>query len=191
MERLIKLCSLMSVCLFISSCASILNKTNEQPIVEDPASRTMGEIIDDKSIQTWVEVNILKKNDLFDDMNVEVLSFNAKVLLIGQVSTEALKQQASDAALESPKVKTVHNELTVQPPISASAIASDVILTGQIKSQMYLAEGFASRKIKVVTENGVVYLMGLVKQSTAIQAVNIVKKVSGVQKVVRVFEIVP
>ena len=174
----------------LSGCSSLIHKTTDQPIVEDPTSRTMGEIIDDNSITTWVEVNILKKDDRFEDSNIGVHSHNAKVLLVGQVADETLKALATQAAMESPKVKTVHNELTIGPKSSASAKANDIWISTQVKSTMFTTDGFPSRKIKVVTENGVVYLMGLVTNDIANQSVELVARVAGVQKVVKVFEIV-
>lgn len=180
----------LACALLLSACSSLIHKTTDEPIVEDPASRTMGEIIDDNSITTWVEVNMLKKDDRFEDMNFTVLSHNAKVLLIGQVSSDELKELASQAALESPKVKTVHNELEVREPISASVKANDIWISTQVKSKMFATDGFPSRKIKVTTENGVVYLMGLVTPTIANQAVSLVSNVDGVQRVVKVFEII-
>ena len=86
------------------------------------------------------------------------------------------------------RVKKVHNELQVMDPITLLAISNDALLTTKIKAQMLTDNAIPGSRIKVVTDNGIVYLMGLLTQAEATRAANLVQGVSGVQKIVKVFE---
>ena len=112
----------------------------------------------------------------------------AWVLLVGQVSSEQLRAQAGEITQNIPRVRRVHNELEVGGPISYMARTNDGVLTSKVKSKLVGAKGVPGRKIKVQTENGVVYLMGMVTREEADQAVESAKTAYGVQKIVRVFE---
>jgi len=117
-----------------------------------------------------------------------VTSFNGVVLLAGQTPRAELKAQAEQAASAVQRVKKVHNELQVMDPITLLAISNDALLTTKIKAQMLTDNAIPGSRIKVVTDNGIVYLMGLLTQAEATRAANLVQGVSGVQKIVKVFE---
>ncbi|MDB6444618.1 MULTISPECIES: BON domain-containing protein [Pseudomonas] len=179
----------LTLCLGISGCTSVVNASREKPIEDDRGTRTFGSKIDDSLIETKAGVNIAKADpDLDNNSHIVVTSFNGVVLLAGQTPREDLKAKAEQAASAVQRVKTVHNELQVLPPSSLLARQNDAWLTTKIKTQMLTDASIPGSRIKVVTENGIVYLLGLLTKQEAAQATNLVQGVSGVQKIVKLFE---
>jgi osmotically-inducible protein OsmY len=128
---------------------------------------------------------------LKDKGHVNVTSFNRQVLLTGEAGTEALRQDAERAAATTPEVKSVTNELVIAPPSELGARSNDTYLTSLVKSRFVTAQKFNPIHVKVVTERGTVYLMGLVTKREADDATQIARTTSGVKRVVRVFEYIP
>ncbi|WP_132607688.1 BON domain-containing protein, partial [Pseudomonas aeruginosa] len=114
--------------------------------------------------------------------------YNGIVLIAGQTPRADLKSKAEQAARTVQKVKNVHNELQVTSPSSLLARNNDAWITTKLKTQMLSDPNVPSSRIKVVTENGIVYMMGLVNQQEAAQAVRVAQGVDGVQKIVKLFE---
>lgn len=172
-----------------SGCASIVSITSgTAPIEEKPGKRTVGSVIDDEIIETKVLVNIRKAAPGFEHANISVTSFNGVVLLAGQVPSEALREQSSAVTHKVRKVRKVHNELKVSGPTSGLARSNDAWLTSKVKARMFANGNVPATRIKVVTENGTVFLLGLVTQEEAEAAVGLVRNVRGVEKIVKVFE---
>ena len=117
-----------------------------------------------------------------------VTSFNGQVLLTGQVSSEEEKQAAGAAIKDLRKVRTVHNELEIAGPTSLVARTNDSWLTTKVKTALFTNEDTYAGRVKVVTENGVVYLMGLLSKAESEATVEKTRQVFGVQKIVKVFE---
>ncbi|WP_109511385.1 BON domain-containing protein [Pseudomonas ovata] len=181
--------ALLALCLGLSGCSSVLTATRDNPIEDDRGTRTIGSKIDDSLIETKAAVNISKAHpDLAEGSHVVVTSYNGIVLLAGQTPRAELKTIAEQAAASVQRVKKVNNELQILPPSSLLARNNDAWLTTKIKSQMLTDNSIPGSRIKVVTENGIVYLLGLVTQDEANRATNLVQGVSGVQKIVRLFE---
>ena len=179
----------LTLCLGISGCSSVINASREAPIDDDRGTRTFGSKIDDSLIETKVAVNIAKANpDLDNASHIVVTSFNGIVLLAGQTPRADLKQLAEQTASQVQKVKKVNNELQVTGPSSMLARSNDAWLTSTIKTEMLTDSAIPGSRIKVVTENGIVYLLGLLTQAEATRATNLVQGVGGVQKIVKLFE---
>ncbi|HEY0290085.1 MAG TPA: BON domain-containing protein [Pseudomonas sp.] len=179
----------LTLCLGISGCSSVINASREKPIDDDRGTRTFGSKIDDSLIETKVAVNIAKASpDLDDNSHIVVTSFNGIVLLAGQTPRADLKQLAEQTAAAVQKVKKVNNELQVIQPSSLLARNNDAWLTTKIKTEMLTDSAIPGSRIKVVTENGIVYMLGLLTQQEAARATNLVQGVSGVQKIVKLFE---
>ncbi|QVM90531.1 BON domain-containing protein [Pseudomonas entomophila] len=179
----------LTLCLSLSGCSSVLTSTRNSPIEDDRGTRTIGSKIDDSLIETKVSVNIAKANPELDKgSHIVVSSYNGVVLLAGQTPRADLKSLAEQTASQVQRVKKVHNELQVIQPSSILARNNDAWLTTKIKTQMLTDESVPSSRIKVITENGIVYLLGLVRQQEANAATNVVQGVSGVQKIVKLFE---
>lgn len=179
----------LTLCLGISGCSSVINASREAPIDDDRGTRTFGSKIDDSLIETKVSVNIAKANpDLDNASHIVVTSFNGIVLLAGQTPRADLKQLAEQTASQVQKVKKVNNELQVTGPSSMLARSNDAWLTSKIKTEMLTDSTIPGSRIKVVTENGIVYLLGLLTQAEATRATSLVQGVGGVQKIVKLFE---
>ena len=118
-----------------------------------------------------------------------MISHNGVVLLVGQVVSNELKNKASEIASQaSSKIKRIHNELEIAGKISLIARSNDAWIATKVRTLMLTNSGVPSRQIRVVAENGAVYLMGLINQSNGDNAARLARNVSGVTRVVKVFE---
>ena len=153
-------------------------------------NRSVGNKIDDQFIPSQVSSNIARAYiDLTSPTSrIIVTSYNGVVLLAGQTPRNDLKGIAEQAARRVNNVKKIHNELQIQNPTSLLVRSNDSLLTSRIKTQMLADSTVPGSRIKVITENGIVYLLGLVSQAEANHATNLVQSVSGVQKVVKLFQ---
>jgi len=176
--------------LVVSGCTSIISETTDKPIESDPGSRTFGAVIDDQSIETTATVNIRKTDPNLDLAHIVVTSYNGVVLLTGQVLNEELRVRAAQTAAAVKNVRVVRNELVVAENSSFAARSSDTLLTTKIKSKLLTAKNIKDSRVKVITENGAVFLMGLVTHAEADIASTVAQETDGVQKVVRLFEYV-
>lgn len=118
-----------------------------------------------------------------------VTSYNRIVLLTGDVATEADKAAVEQAASRVDNVKSIVNELAVMGSLSLGSRTHDALISTKVKASLVDTKDLYANSIKVVTERGVVYLMGRVSEREATQVANVARGVNGVQKVVRVFEI--
>ncbi len=178
-----------ALCLALAGCSSVLTATRDDPIADNRGTRTIGSTIDDSLIETKAAVNIAKAHpDLDQNSHVVVASYNGVVLLAGQTPRNELKQMAEQAASSVQRVKRVHNELQVLQPSSALARSHDTWLTTKIKTQMLADNSVPGSRIKVITENGIVYLLGLVTRQEGNRATALVQSVAGVQRIVKLFE---
>lgn len=153
--------------------------------------RTTGTIVEDQSIELKIYGEIDKNKDLMNNSHIDVTSYNNAVLLSGEVATPALRQQAEEIARGVEKVKYVHNELSIGPPTSIAERSSDGLITTKVKASLFQVSGipgFDPSRVKVVTERGIVYLFGLLTHAEADAVTSTVRRVSGVQKVVKLFE---
>jgi osmotically-inducible protein OsmY len=122
--------------------------------------------------------------------HVNVTSYNRTVLLTGEVPDEAAKAETERLVATVPNVKAISNELRIGTVSTLSNRSNDTFITSKVKARFIDAAQFSANHIKVVTENSVVYLMGLATQREAGAAVEIARTTAGVHKVVRVFEII-
>ncbi|MBU1301398.1 MAG: BON domain-containing protein [Gammaproteobacteria bacterium] len=179
----------LALCLVVTGCGSVLNATRDEPINDNRGTRTIGSTIDDSLIETKAAVNIAKAHpDLDQASHIVVASYNGVVLLAGQTPRAELKQLAEQAASSVQRVKRVHNEVQVLKPSSGLARSNDSWLTTKIKAQMLADASVPGSRIKVITENGIVYLLGLVTRQEGNRATSVVQGVSGVQRIVKLFE---
>ena len=156
---------------------------------DDPSNLSVGTVIDDKSTAVLAESQIRGAHTDLADAHIVVTSYNGVALITGQVPSAALKQAAEGALKDIRTIKSVHNELEIAGPTSLIARGNDSSLTGSVKARLVAERNISADHIKVVTENGVVYLMGLVSRAESDIAVNVASSVFGVQRVVTVFEL--
>ncbi|OIP12536.1 MAG: transporter [Betaproteobacteria bacterium CG2_30_59_46] len=148
--------------------------------------RTSGTFIEDQGIE-------LKASNRLDEkfkntIHINITSYNRTVLMTGQVLTDAAKQEAEKIVRAVPNVRNVLNELVIAVGSSYTSRSNDTYLTSKIKVRFVDLGKFQANHVKVVTENSVVYLLGMVTRKEAENAVEIARTTSGVQKVVKVFE---
>lgn len=145
-------------------------------------------IVEDREITFSIQHRLSHDNELYQQANVSVTTLNHIVLLLGQTPTTQLRNQAEEIAKANTKVKMVYNEITIEKPISAIKRTNDSWITTKVKTVLATVSGLNSTTLKVVTENGVVYLMGLTTRSQAALATAKTRTVAGVKKVVKLFE---
>ena len=181
---------ILSFALLITSCTTILvSTTGEQGLTEDPTERTAGAVIEDQSIETKVIVNLKSQETAFRQAHFDVISHNGVVLLVGQVGTDALKARATAIVSQaSSKIKRIHNELEVASNASLLSRSNDAWIATKVRTLMLANSDVPSSQVKVIAENGAIYLMGLINQTQGDYAANIARNVSGVTRVVKVFE---
>jgi osmotically-inducible protein OsmY len=148
--------------------------------------RTLGAQTEDKAIAVKAETRI--PQIVGDAGHVNVTSFNRKVLLTGEVRDESMKATVEREVLGIQNVESVVNELAVAGPSSYTSRSNDTFITGKVKASFVDNKTLAANAIKVVTERGDVYLMGRVTQNEGNLAAEIARGVSGVNRVVKVFE---
>ncbi len=175
----------------LTGCSQIVSSAREEPIREDLGNRTLGNVIEDEAIELKVMVNISKGSAPLAQSHINVDSFNGQVLLTGQVPNENVRQEAEQVVSQTREVKRIHNELEVAGPTSTIVRSNDIYLTSRVKLKLLADKSVEGIRIKVTTENGVVYLMGLVGQEEADRAIELIREVPGVQRIVKVFEYVP
>ena len=150
--------------------------------------RTAGIQLEDKTIE--IKIGQRAKELFADRAAVNATSYNRMVLLTGQVANQADRAAAEEAARAVENVKSVINDLVVGIPSSLTSRAADSVITGKVRASFIDAKDLSSTAFKVVTENGAVYLMGMVTEEESKRATQLAAGVSGVTKVVRALEII-
>ncbi|MFT7687517.1 MAG: osmotically-inducible protein OsmY [Candidatus Azotimanducaceae bacterium] len=168
--------------IFISACSSI------GPTSENLGKRTIGTQWDDQLLESRGKANIKAAISEAKQTHVNITAFNGVVLLTGQVPSEEVKTSSSSAIEGLRKAKLVHNELVIAGPTSLMSRTNDTWLTTKVKTALIASNESAGNRIKVVTENSIVYLMGLLTKDEADAAVEVARGVFGIQKIVKVFE---
>lgn len=153
-------------------------------IVDRRASETY---IADQSMEIRAASRISEKYG--DKVHVNVTSYNRMMLLTGEVPTAEIKADVEKIVAGVPDVKSISNELAIAGPSSYGVRSNDAYITSKVKARFVDAGKFSAHVVKVVTEAGVVFLLGMVTQTEANAAVEIARTTGGVLKVVRVFEI--
>jgi osmotically-inducible protein OsmY len=154
------------------------------------SNRSIGNKIDDQFLEPNVAYAISRSHpDLTGPTShIVVTAYNGVILLAGQTPRADLKEKAAQVANGVQGVKKLHNELQVLQPTSALARSNDALITSKIKTLMLADSKVPSAKVKVVTENGIVYLMGLVTRAEGAAATNVASGASGVQKIVTLYQ---
>jgi osmotically-inducible protein OsmY len=148
--------------------------------------RSTGTLIDDEGIELRATNRIEER--FGKSVHVNVTSYNRSVLLTGEVPNQAAKAEIEKIAATTGTTRAVTNDLQVIDATSLAVRANDTTITGKVKARFVDANKFSALLVKVVTENSVVYLMGIVTESEANDAVEIARTTGGVRKVVKVFD---
>ena len=183
-----KILILSGLCLIVNNCAVVAVGAvagaagTTAMIATDP--RTTGAVVDDNSI----EAKLKYQYSNYPNANIYVNSYNGKVLLTGQVPDAATRESAEFAAKVLPGVTQIQDYLDMRLPQSFSATSTDAYTTTQVRAKLLKVPGIDSNSVKVVTTNDVVYLLGVVTQDQAKQASTAAASISGVKKVITLFQ---
>lgn len=184
--RSIALALCLASTLLLAGCPAVVVTGVGAGVVSAEDRRTLATQAEDEGIElkTVGRVNDAHK----DGVHLNVTSFNRMVLLTGEVPNEQVKQSIERIARSVDNVRGVTNDLAVSPPTSLSSRANDTYITSKVKARFVDAQRFNAIHVKVVTENAVAYLLGLVKRQEAKDAAELARTTQGVKKVVTVFE---
>lgn len=188
--KLIRMSLVLLLVLLVPACTTILvETTGSEGIQEDPGKRTTGAVVEDKSIETKIVVNLKSQEPEFKKSHFDVISHNGIVLMVGQVQSEAMKARATQIASEaSTKIKRIHNELEVMGKTSLLSRSGDSWIATKVRAQLLADDSVPSGQIRVIAENGAIFLMGMVNQQQGDAAAALARNISGVTRVVKVFE---
>lgn len=153
--------------------------------------RSVGTVMDDEGIEWKALGAVSSDKELWDQIHVNITSYNRTVLLTGEAPTEQARARVEQHVRGVPGVVRVHNEIAVAAPSSLLSRTSDTMITGKVKAshlKIEGLEGFDPTRVKVVTERGIVYLMGLLTRAEAEAVTEKTRQVGGVQRVVKLFE---
>ena len=177
-------CSAVSV----QSCAPVIvaGAATGASVAND--RRTAGTVLEDQSIELKAANAIQADSALSKSVHVSVTSFNNIVLVTGQAPTRELRDRVLQHIHDIEKIRRIHNEISIDEPTTFKIRSNDTWITTKTKSTLLGAKGLGATHVKVITEGGVVYLMGLVTHKDGDTAAKTVQQVTGVQRVVKVFE---
>ena len=153
-------------------------------VATDP--RTAGRQLDDETLEERVAYNLNKDAQLQEEARINVVSYNGKVLLIGQAPNEMAKDAAKSVAAGVEGVSEVYNEIRISPKIGVGQITKDGWITTKVKSKLFVNGEVKATEVKVITENGEVFLMGGLSHAQSDAAANVARYVSGVTRVIKV-----
>ncbi len=151
-------------------------------------TRTTGTIVEDEAIELKASKAFFENKAVNDQAHINVTSYNNIVLVTGETPTADLHDQVINIVKNIPKVRKVYDELAIAAPSSLVSRSSDTVLTGKVKAQIFGMKDFDPTRVKVVTERGIVYLMGLISKTDGDRVTDVARQVGGVQKVVKLFE---
>ena len=150
--------------------------------------RTPATHIEDQTIEVKAVQALNADPELDEQAHLNVISYNTVVLLSGETPTDAMRQKALELVKSIDKVTHVYNEITIAAPSSMVSRTSDSYITTKVKTKLFANQDQTGLDVKVVTEKGVVYLMGIVSHAEAEIATDIARQTGGVQKVVKLFQ---
>ena len=150
--------------------------------------RSTGAMVDDQAIELKINNALFKNDQLSKQAHINVISYGGVVLLTGEAPNEALRDTAVELARHVDHVKRVHNEITIGPPSSTKSRSKDTWTTTKVKTQLIATKEVSATSVKVVTENGSVYLMGLLTRAEAEIATDVARHIDNVTRVVTLFE---
>src|SRR3990167_3537116 len=183
MDAILRFILILLTCSFLQSCMNAA-VSSAQAVYN---RHTIQTTLNDYYVAMKSEREIYLDNNRFQNTHVSVSSFNGVVLLAGQAPAPEQKQEIEQIVKKISETNEIHNLITIAPPISPLIQLSDTWITTKIKSKLIATNGVDPGQIKVITENGTVYLMGIIPREQAAIAIDLAKTTEGVQDVVRSF----
>ena len=174
---------------FFSGCALLVAAgvaTVGTGVAVSQDRRTGGMLVEDQNIESKSNQRIRDK--MGGNLHVNVVSFNRNVLLTGEVPSESARKEIEQIVKDVEHVRNVLNEIAVGPVSSFASRSNDALITSKVKGRFMDGGKFQINHVKVITEDSVVYLLGIVNTDEAGSAVDIARSTNGVRKVVKLFE---
>jgi len=189
-RKLVSLLTILTISL-LQGCASAVvgGAATGAAVAHD--RRTVGTFVDDEIIEVKATSRLFSDQEIFDNTHINITSYNNIILLTGEAPTDALKNKAYSLVASIPKVRKIHNEIVIAAPSSLLARSSDTWITAKVKTNLFKVKdvpGFNPTRVKIISENGSVFLMGIVSRTEANIVIEATRTISGVQRVVKLFE---
>jgi osmotically-inducible protein OsmY len=172
----------------LQACAPVIVAGGATAAVAATDRRTLGALVDDNAIELKARKALNSDPEIGDDVHVNITSMNGIVLLTGETTTAELRDRVLGLIRDIPGIRSIVNEVRVAEPRAFAYTTHDGWITGKVKAKLLGDQNIPGRQIKVVTENSVVYLMGLVKQKEGELAAEATRTVGGITRVVKLFE---
>ncbi|MBE58630.1 MAG: phospholipid-binding protein [Gammaproteobacteria bacterium] len=170
-------------------CATVIDSTISEPILDNRGSRTAGQFIDDETAEVTIAVNLKKASQELKVSNINVKVYNGVALIAGQVPSEDARQIAGKVATQHRGIVRVINQLEIAGKATIISEINDLTISTQVKALILRDLGRdVYRRTLTTTENSIVYIMGFVSKTEAAAVENIVSSVRGVKRIIRVFE---
>lgn len=150
--------------------------------------RTIGTVFEDERIESRARDFFRADGEIASACHINVSSFNQRVLLSGECPTESLSAEAATYTGQIAKVRQIFNEITIAAPSDLATRSNDSFVTSKVKTKLFTVRDLPARNIKVVTESGVVFMMGMIDEASAKIAADVAANTSGVVRVVKMFE---
>ena len=189
MKCSLRMIVLLSVCALHGCAATVVGGTvgGAALVAQDP--RTTGSFIEDQAIELKAYAALRREPDTASKVHASFTSYDRVVLISGEANDAQARERVAELVRTIPNVRKVHNELNLAAPSAIPSRWSDAYVTTKVKSRFLSTEGVNPLRIKVVTENGTVYLMGIVSRQEAEAATQVARTTAGVQRVVRLFDL--
>jgi osmotically-inducible protein OsmY len=171
-----------------SGCAGVVVGSAATSAVVASDERTTGTVVEDQSIELKALDQLRANASIKTQTHVSVTSYNQIVLVTGQAPTEELRAEAIRIVSQVEKVRHVYDEVELAAPNSLATRSADSLITIKVKTKLFTLDDIDATRVKVVTENGVVFLMGILPKAEADAAAEAASLVGGVRKVVKLFE---
>jgi osmotically-inducible protein OsmY len=180
--------------LLIAGCSAVApapEKITEQSLLRD--RRTHEAILIDKDIEIEAYSELNSEDDLLNQCHFTITAYNGAVLITGEAPNEELRKKIVSIVQVAPNVKLIHDNLMIAAPSDANSRANDELITDTVKTalnQIRTIPDFDPAMVKVITENGIVYLMGLVHRDEGTVVINVTRLQPGIKQIITVFEYV-
>jgi len=186
--KLTKLALIITTVSLLQGCvaAAVVGVVGGATVAAD--NRTVGAQIDDQKIELDSYAKLSEHKGISDNTNIQVTSMNGSILAVGQAPNSYLRDEALKILRSINGVVQIHNQIRIGNTVSIGTKSNDIWLTSKVKTALFKSDNLEATNIKVVTENGEVFLMGLVSREEANEAVNIARNVGGVNRVIKAFE---
>lgn len=185
-----KLVLLLSTVFMLQGCAALFVGSAAVATKTATDPRTVGEQIDDLNLRKKIAIEINKQEEWKRVARIVFSTYQGDVLLMGQSPTTEIKTSAENLVKKIAGVESVYNEIRISNKVGLSTLSNDSWITTQVRSKLLADKDIPSRNIKVVTENGEVFLLGFLTKLEATKAANLAGTVNGVKLVTKLIHYV-